>query len=226
MLFKSPVYSQASGSIAGITYSHNSYGMYTRARATPTNPGTSFQLAVRSAMNNAQVAWAALSAANKTLWNNYATATPVTNRVGESITLTGRAMYLRQWILRTANFGKTPVTTGPSTMGLTPLTPPVASVTAPSTLSLAFTNTDTWATAVGGHLFVFASRPESPGVLFFKGPYRASGTVDGALVAPTSPASLTLPFVCAVGQRIFLRAIACDAEGRLSEAAFLSDDAA
>jgi len=40
MKFKSPILSQASGSIAGITFSHNRGGMYVRARAVPTNPGS------------------------------------------------------------------------------------------------------------------------------------------------------------------------------------------
>ena len=48
MKFTSQVYTQASGSVGGLTYSHNRSGMYTRARSTPTDPASTLQLERRS----------------------------------------------------------------------------------------------------------------------------------------------------------------------------------
>ncbi|KKM06452.1 hypothetical protein LCGC14_1743870, partial [marine sediment metagenome] len=48
MLFKSGLITQGSGSIGGLTASHNRGGMYFRARTIPTNPATSFQTVVRN----------------------------------------------------------------------------------------------------------------------------------------------------------------------------------
>ena len=225
MNFTSQVYTAASGSIGGVTYSHNAGGMYTRARAIPTNPNSPAQQAVRSAISNASTAWAALTPTNKALWDAYAASTPVKNKLGAWIFLSGRVHFLRSYVQRAA-LGVPMPADAPVTMGLTNLTDPVATITAPTTLSLAYTNTDTWAGAVGGFLFVYASRPQPPTVNFFKGPYRYSGAVAGAVVPPVSPMVMTLPFPCAATQRVFLRAIANDAEGRLSEACFLFDVAA
>ena len=40
MLFKSAAFTQASGSVGGLTFAHNRGGMYTRARSIPVNPKT------------------------------------------------------------------------------------------------------------------------------------------------------------------------------------------
>jgi hypothetical protein len=79
-----------------------------------------------------------------------------------------------------------------------------------------FTNTDTWATAVGGALLVFMSRGQSPTINSFKGPYRFAGKVAGAVSPPTSPQNITSPFTLAATQRVFVRFIAVTADGRVS----------
>jgi hypothetical protein len=66
----------------------------------------------------------------------------------------------------------------------------IPTVTAPSTVSIAFDSTDEWATNVGGHLLVYISPPQSPGVNFYKGPYRLLDTIDGAVSPPSSPAAM------------------------------------
>lgn len=223
MKFRPTIGSDLSGSLAGITASHNTSGVYFRVRAVPTNPNSVSQQAVRSAMSNAHVAWLALGQAVKDAWNAYAAGTPVLDRIGASIHLTGRAMYLRDYVLRTIGGATLPPVTV-STMGLSNLTTPVATVTAPATGSIAYTNTDQWAITTGGFLFIFASQGKGVGVNFFKGPYRWCGRVTGnTAVPPTSPAAIGLPFNVQAGQRVFFRCIASDSEGRLSLPAFLFD---
>lgn len=95
MKYNSPVISSASGSIAGITYSHNNGGNYTRARATPTNPNSTNQQAQRAALGAANAGWAALTDAQRDLWRDYAAATSWTDKLGNSITVTGHQAYVR-----------------------------------------------------------------------------------------------------------------------------------
>jgi hypothetical protein len=90
-------------------------------------------------------------------------------------------------------------------------------------VSLAFTNTDAWATAVGGYLLLFASRAQNATVNFFKGPYRFAGKIAGAATPPTSPAVITLPFpIGPVGSKMYFRAVAIMADGRKSIDQFLN----
>ncbi|MBE3111871.1 MAG: hypothetical protein IMZ46_15435 [Acidobacteria bacterium] len=224
MKFESQVYTAASGSVGGLVYSHNRFGMYTRGRATPTNPNSIAQQAIRGAMGLAHNGWKALTQVQRDGWKFYADCTPILDALGKVVYLTGLSMYLRQFMLR-HRAGDAPVSAAPVSTGLTELTAPVATVTAPLDLGLAFTNTDEWANAVGGHLYVFSSQPQAPTKNFFRGPYRLAGVVDGAVVPPVSPAAFVLPFAVAATQRVFLRAIACDAEGRLSQEAFFQVDA-
>lgn len=98
MKFTSPVFSAVSGSIGGTTFAHNRGGMYTRARAVPTNPNSIRQQNVRSAFNAAIEAWSAsLSPAQRAAWNNYAANVPVTNKLGQTVNLSGQNMFVRNY---------------------------------------------------------------------------------------------------------------------------------
>jgi hypothetical protein len=114
------------------------------------------------------------------------------------------------------------VADAPVIYALANLTTPVpGAITAgpPTTLSLAFTNTDDWANEDDGALLVFASRPQNPTVNFFKGPFQFAGKVAGnTMTPPTSPATITLPFPLVAGQNVFVRMFATRADGRPSPA--------
>lgn len=220
MKFKSQVYTQVSGSVGGLTYAHNKGGMYTRGRSIPTNPKTLQQQAVRNGLQLTSNAWSAtLTSAQRDAWNTYAFNVPMVDSLGESRKVSGNAMYNRSNVIR-IQAGLTSVAAGPTTFTLATLTnPTVSGVASTGVLTVGFTNTDTWATAVGGALLVYVSRPQSVGVTFFKGPYRYAGRVNGAVVPPTSPSTaITSPFALAAGQRVFVRILATNADGRLSAA--------
>jgi hypothetical protein len=217
--FKSPVYSQTSGSIAGLTYSRNKGGMYTRARAIPTNPKTAAQQAVRNGMQLTSSQWSnVLTATQRSAWEVYAANVPLTDSLGEARTVSGNAMYNRSNIIR-LQAGLAVVKDGPTNFTLATLTnPSVTGVASTGVISVTFTNTDLWATAVGGALLVFVSRPQSVGITFFKGPYQYAGRINGASTAPTSPGTVTSPFALTAGQKVFVRILATNADGRLSAA--------
>jgi hypothetical protein len=217
MLFKSPVYSQASGSIAGIVYSHNRGGLYTRARSVPVNPNTVQQQAVRNAMLTLSTRWqGVLTSAQRTEWETYAINVPLVGPTGDTRNVGGIGMYNRSNVVRVQS-GLSVIDPGPVVMSLPTFTIPTLTVAAATDLiTVTFTNTDGWAGEVGGAMLVYASRPQSPTINFFKGPYRYAGRINGAVSPPTSPATIALPFPVTVGNRIFLKVEVVRADGRLS----------
>lgn len=223
MLFKSEIVTQVSGSIGGTTYSHNTAGLYRRARAIPVNPNTAFQQAVRNNFTTLALAWSqVLTQFQRDEWENYAVLTPTTGKLGDPLTLSGQQMYIRcnATILAGANAR---VDVGPTVPGLTELTAPVAtaSIAGPD-ISVAYDNGDAWAIAAGGGLTIQTSRFLSPGKNFFKGPYRILATVDGDATPPTSPetsASNAFGQVLAdatAGQKLSMRYVAFESDGRIS----------
>jgi len=217
MLFKSELLAQTSGSLDGTTFSHNRYGRYTRRRATPTNPNSTAQASIRQGMAMAHVAWVALSAAVKQGWDDYAAGTPVVNRLGETIYLTGRAMFVRQYVLRKYS-GITQITTAPTSMGLCVLSTPTAVYDiSDAQVTLNYNAADGWNTTTGGFLNIAVAQPQSSGVSFFKGPYILASAVEGNTAAPpASPKLFTPPYVYSANHKLFLRCMAVDSEGRIS----------
>ena len=217
MKFTSPVYSGVSGSIAGLVYSHNAGGLYTRARSIPTNPGSAQQTAVRNALSGLASAWAnTLTTAQRAAWAVYAANVPLIGPLGNARKVSGIAQFIRSNTPR-LQAGLTEVDDGPTDYTLAAFVNPTITVTAASPeFSIVFDNTDTWATATGGAMLVYASRPQSPGINYFKGPYQLAGKIAGATVAPTSPQTLTSPFVLTAGQQVFFRVEVTNADGRLS----------
>lgn len=222
MKFKSQVYTQASGSIGGVTYSHNAGGMYTRGRSIPVNTNTVYQQAVRNLVAQLASAWSTiLTSTQRDQWTAYANAVPYVNALGEPINVSGLAMYIACNVPR-MQAGLTRVDAGPSVLVLPTLTIPAYTVTAPSTGSLAFTNTDAWAGEVGGALLLRTSPGTAVTRNYYKGPYRYAGKVSGAVAPPTSPASIAPAFAVVAGQRVHYTVRAVRADGRVSGPLFLA----
>ena len=225
MLFKSEIVTQVSGSIGGTTYSHNSAGMYRRARTIPVNPNSTDQQAVRNILTDLAQNWNnVLNSGQRGSWDNYAANSPVTGKFGDDLLLSGQQMYIRCNSVRMRS-GIAVQNTAPITAGLTTLTMPVATVSvAAADISIAYTAADAWANEVGGGLNIQTSRVLSGGINFWRGPNRQLITVPGAAAPPTSPESQSNnafgQSVTAynVGQKIYLRYVAFLADGRLSAA--------
>lgn len=216
------VVGQGSGSIGGVVLSHNRGGNYIRSLVFPVNPKSSRQNVVRQALSDAVAAWNALTDTARDGWKTYANAIPWPSRIGISITLTGAQMFRSCWCAAKAA-GITPVTTPPATLVRPGLDPTVAATVDASDhkVSVTFDNTMAWATAVGGHMAIYMSRPQGPTVNFCNGPFTFLGKVDGAVVAPTSPADFTsLPFTVSAGQKIFFKYRLINVDGRVSPEGF------
>lgn len=216
-IFKSgSVAGAMSGSLGGVTFSHNRGGAYARLRTIPTNPASAFQTAVRNYFAQLTSAWLnELTPAQRAAWETYAINVPVLNKLGDPVTLTGLNQYVRSNVPR-LQAGLARVDNGPTTYTLASFTTPSITLPSGTEADVAFTNTDDWAGAVGGALMVFASRPQSPSINFFNGPYRFMDVVLGAGTPPTSPDTMLLPFIVASGNKVFFKARATNADGRLT----------
>lgn len=218
MKYTSAIAATASGSIGGATASRNRGGQYFRRRAIPVNPSTVQQQQVRGIFASLNAAWnSTLTALQRSAWDTYALNTSVVDSLGNPVNAGGKGMYIRGNVPRLLA-GFTVVNNGPTVFGLPALTAPVLTGIVASTrvVSFTFTNSDSWATVVGGGLLVFVSRPQNPSINSFGGPFQYAGRILGAASPPTSPGTVTGPFALTTGQKQFVRFVAVDAAGRLS----------
>jgi len=208
------------GSIGGTVFSRNRYGAIARNRTIPVDPGSAAQMTVRALMGQARAAYFdVITAVQRAAWDVYAANVPMTNRLGETMNLTGYNMYCRTNIAA-LNAGMNRIDDAPTDFSLAGQDGSVvATVTAAfNELSLAFDNAMDWANEVGGALLVFESKPQNPGVNYFKGPWNFLGKIDGdSVTAPTDPQTFTSQHSLAVGQKMFYQLRIVRADGRVSE---------
>lgn len=214
------IFTQMSGSLGGITAGHNRGGQYLRARTIPTDPASSFQVALRNIFGGLANRWqTVLTAAQRTAWGVYAANVPITGRLGDPINLTGQQMYIRcNTVLEQA--GETVVDDGPTVMALADLSPiSIAIAGGAATIAVTFDEGDAWVDEDDAGIAVLASRELSPSINFFKGPFRFASIVAGSSgVPPTSPANVTSPFSYTSGNKGFVQVRAYRADGRISSA--------
>lgn len=219
MKYTSLILAAASGSVGGLTYSHNKGGQYIRTRVIPVNPATPFQEVIRNGTSFLTNAWVnVLDAEQRAAWETYADNVTVTDRLGAQIKLPALAHYVRSNVPRLQQ-GLPRVDTAPVIFNLGGFSSPTFTFDqATSILSVAFNITDGWVNEDDAAMLVFTSREQNPTIVFFKGPYRLAGAIAGDLaLPPVSPATLTTPFPAAVGNLIFVRVRVTRVDGRLSE---------
>lgn len=210
----------ASGSMGGMTASHNRFGSYWRSRTTPVNPNTQRQNKIRSAVQFLAPRWSeVLTALQRAAWEVYATAITRTGSLGQQIKLTGYNMYMRSNVIRNQS-DLSIVEDAPIELTLAPADPTMVGTIdeANQEISIAFDDSLDWVGQSGGHLLVFMSIPVAAGRTFIGGPWRLAGTIDGDdTTPPTSPETLPAPFPVGTGQVIAIRARISEVDGRLSD---------
>lgn len=213
------IMTQMSGSIGGVTGSHNRGGLYLRARAIPVNPNTAEQQVVRNGMGNLSTAYVeTLTAAQREAWLTYATNVPIVGPLGDPRNVGALAMYNRSNVSR-LQAGLPRQDDAPTIFDLGTFTLPVfaAPDAGADTVDVAFTNTDDWANEDDSAMLIYASRPQNPSIESFKGPYRLAGKIDGdGVTPPTSPATIALPFPVVAGQVVFFKVNVSRVDGRYS----------
>lgn len=208
------------GSIAGNTFSRNRYGAYSRARTKPVNPNTSLQQEYRQAVADLTARWAqTLTAAQRAAWNLYGANVVMTNKLGESINLSGFNHYIRSNVIL-ARIGLTIVDAGPVIFELPAQDPAYAITASEATQQITSTYDDTmdWDNETGGYLYFFQGSPQNAQRNFFGGPWRNYGMVSGVTGAPiASPHVGAVQYVIAEAQRQWCYARIQRADGRLSQ---------
>ncbi len=191
-----------SGSIAGTTASHNRAGQYLRSRRTPVNPvGTGRRGAIRTAFGAAARGYAGLTGPQQAAWTSYAASYPITDSLGQSITLTGQQMYV--------SINTQLLNCGQAQSSVPPVSNVVASAGVPTLTAVhagAITLTPTGLGAAGDFQLYAFSAPQSSGTSSMRTFWQAghvSGSSTTAIVATTA---YTAQFGAVVaGQRIFFK---------------------
>ena len=203
-----PMVGQASGSIGATTFSHGRSGTYTRRRAIPVNPMSAAQSAIRAGFGAANANWRdVLTPAEREGWKDYAAQTPITNRLGDRVPLTGNAMFAAfnaQWYRVHGTFVDTPPST-PGEASATLLTQTAGEIAG-------WIITDLGVVVGGGAkaMLYIGSNPVSPAVNFYGSPYTfLIGIADVQL-----PFTVTVPGGIFEGQRWFIESRLFTEDGR------------
>lgn len=208
------------GSMAGNVFSRNKSGAYVRARTKPTNPNTALQQAVRNALAQLTVRWSqTVTAAQRTAWNLYASSVSMTNKLGESIFLSGFNQYLRSNIVLLQS-GGTIVDAGPTTFELPDTDPAMVASGSEGTqlVSIAFNDALVWLDEDDAYMHLWQGSPQNAQRNFFDGPWRYLTSLAGDSVTPlTSPQTAAASFAITELQRVWVYARIQRADGRLSE---------
>lgn len=208
------------GSIAGTVFSRNKAGAYARNRVTPVNPQSDLQTSVRSTMAALAVVWnSTLSDANRAAWEVYAASVAMTNRLGETMYLSGYNHFIRS-AMTLVTTGSEYVLQGPAELSL-PETDPTLTIDLQTDQTLDFTYDDTmdWCDEDGGGLVIYAGQPQLATRNFFDGPWRYAVRVLGnSITPPTSPSEgISLPWSAQAGQKMWFYARIHRADGRITE---------
>lgn len=227
-----------SGSLGGLTASHNKGGQYLRRRSVPTNPNTARQQAVRAAFGGLVQEWTTtLTEAEREAWRVYAANTPVTNLLGQSILLTGQQWFIASNTprLQLANAGLTVVgdgqqNTAPSTYNTGVPAASITTFTVDDTGPQVDIAGDLAGVASGDALVqIYISVPVNAGRKFFKGPWQLAGAtaISGAASSfafsadPTSVldwAASYIPTAADDGKFFSIRVVIVYDDGRVSQA--------
>ena len=166
-----------SGKLNGTVFAKNKGGAYMRSKSTVSNPNTQAQSAVRAVFSSISQTWRDLTEEEQKAWIDQAPNYPYTNRLGDSKTLTGKALFQQLnnnlmsvggSIDRTPNTPKDVV--GAQTL-VSPLTIDANNVAINFELALAAPLTEPT------YYVLEATPPLSPGVTNAKNQYRRIGQV-------------------------------------------------
>lgn len=208
-------FGQASGSIAGTTYSRNRFGTYIRNRAVPVNPSSSSQASVRARFGAQSAAWRGLSAAERLQWNTQAPLVDLVDTLGQTYNPSGAQFYSSINLYRSI--------TGQAALTVPPIadTPPalltLSATAAAGTpeLSIAFTG----AIATGDFVILQATAPNSAGRDFFgRSEYKQIAVLDDTDTTPFNALSAYNAVFGALGAgdagaKISIRAVPVSANG-------------
>jgi hypothetical protein len=205
-----PLISDARGKQGGLVFSRNAAGHYTRAKVSPVQPRTADQIAIRAAITYLSQYWRdTMTPTMRTSWENYAKSTPLTDRFGAKVCVSGLAMFLRTNVFLRREGGPTlttaPTLGGEACMQTLTLTASVANGVRITAIFPALLVGDF------GYIGICTS-PMSQARNYFSGPFRRQGYIDSATGFPNT---IVQPASCAIGQRWFIECRKYEALGKV-----------
>jgi len=160
--FVSQVYSEIRGSVNGVTYSRNRFGLYARAKASPVQPRTPAQNERRAQLTVLSQRWRTLPEDNRAEWRALADELTRSDTLGLTYRLTGLQAYLQVNLWR-------------ALLGIAPQDDPPAQLDAPNPVSIQGISYDTDQNILNiqftpspyrGALAIWATAPFSRGINF------------------------------------------------------------
>lgn len=200
----SPIMNEMRKKAGSDVFSKNHYGGFVRKRVKGSNPHTPKQINVRAFLTALAKGWKGLTQVNRDGWNSYASGLTLKNRLGQSITLTGEATYIKlNRILQTIVAAL--LTDPPSTSAVPPSlvdTPHLVIVSATSVTVTTANNVDT-----NNKAMLYLSKPMSQGKKYnssyrFVGTYTLADTTTKDITTAYQTVFGTLPVT---GERVFLK---------------------
>lgn len=209
-----------SGSIAGNVHARNRFGNYIRPRTKPVNPHSPRQEAARAIISYLAEMWHSdLNAVQRGLWDTYAAAVAMNNRIGQTVHLTGFNHFIRSNAAMMTLGGRVKAD-APTTLSLPEKDTDLAcSEEDIAGQTFTFTcNIDGWDPAPGGkyYILIYQGRPQLASRSFFGGPWRYMGYIDND-AGPLGTKTLDAVFSFALSQKVWFRARVITRQYRLSE---------
>lgn len=219
-IFTSLEFGEIRGSLGGKVYSRNRFGQYVRNRAVPVNPQSARQTEIRSIFANLSLRWRQeLNQTQRDQWDVYGDNVLVKNKLGLDIKLTGYNHYLRSNSIMQLN-GLSIVDDGPAIFDK-PGEDALFGVTGSESsqlISVSYDETLAWRLDNSASLSVFMGEPQNSARLYFGGPWRHMGFVEGNSASPaSSPQVFAAPFPMQQGQKVTCYARIERSDARLSD---------
>ena len=207
------------GKMAGNVFARNRSGSYVRQWTKPVNPQSARQVAIRNILAFLAQEWKdTLTALQRGVWETYADAISMQNRLGESIKLSGFNHFIRS-NSAIMTCGLSYVAAGPTELSL-PETDPTFAIAATADdqqIAITFDDTEEWCDENEAAMEILVGTPQKVTVNFFNGPFRYGEAIEGDSVTPPSSGDeITSPFTLVESQIIFCEARIIRADGRIS----------
>lgn len=211
---------QMSGSIAGVVHARNRFGNYVRPRTKPVNPNSDRQEAAKAIVSYLAEYWHQdLTAVQRNLWNVYAAAIAMKNRLGETVHLTGFNHFIRTNSSQKC-IGETEIDAAPTVLSLPEKdTDLVVSEEDIAAQTFTFTcNVAGWVPNGDPKfgILIYQGQPKLASRNSFHGPWRYMDFID-ATEGAAGTGTLAASFAFAVGQKVWFQARVITVSGRLSE---------
>jgi len=206
------------GSIGGTTFSRSAAGLIARTRRKPVNPNSALQSAARAKMSYLAEHWnGTLTEQQRADWRDFAANSPGTNKLGQSISLSGLDCFLRL----NAHLLAIPIAVNagaPTAYGAASQTPIVVTASAASqNITLADPVSGWDKDTDDDYLAIFLALPQNAGRVGNPRAYQHRTSFPGDSVAPIAfPTEVSYLRTFVEGQRLSVRAVHIDPDLRVS----------